>query len=34
METHWEKSAGDKDRFAFRVAFMDDPDNGQGADPG
>ena len=33
METHWEKSAGDKDRFAFRVAFMDDPDNGQGADP-
>lgn len=33
MEIHWKKSVGDKDRFAFRVAFMADPDDGQGADP-
>ena len=32
MPTRWERLAGDTDVFAVKVAFMDDPDDGLGAD--
>ena len=32
MPTRWERLAGDTDVFAVKVAFMDDPDGGRGAD--
>ena len=32
MPTRWESLAGDTDVFAIKIAFMDDPDAGQGAD--
>ena len=31
MATHWERLAGDTSAFAIKIAFMDDPDEGQGA---
>ena len=31
MAIHWERLAGDTSAFAIRIAFMDDPDEGQGA---
>ena len=31
MATHWERLAGDTSAFAIKMAFMDDPDEGQGA---
>ena len=31
MATHWERLEGDTSAFAIRIAFMDDPDEGQGA---
>ena len=31
MATHWERLAGDTSAFAIRIAFMDDPDEQQGA---
>ena len=31
MATHWEHLAGDTSAFAIKIAFMDDPDEGQGA---
>ena len=31
MATHWERLAGDTSAFAVKIAFMDDPDEGQGA---
>ena len=31
MATHWERLAGDTSAFATKIAFMDDPDGGQGA---
>ena len=33
MATHWERLAGDTSAFAIKIAFMDDPDEGQGASP-
>ena len=32
MAVRWEKLAGDTATFALKVAFVDDPDSGQGAD--
>ena len=32
MATRWEKLTGDTSRFAVRLAFADDPDDGQGID--
>ena len=32
MPTRWERLAGDTDIFAIKLAFMDDPDGGKGAD--
>ena len=31
MATHWERLAGDTSAFAIKIAFLDDPDEGQGA---
>ena len=31
MAIHWERLAGDTSAFAIRIAFMDDPDEGQAA---
>ena len=31
MATRWERLAGDTDRFAVRMAFLDDPDGGEAA---
>lgn len=33
MATRWERLAGDTSRFAVRLAFVDDPDAGEAADP-
>lgn len=33
MSTRWERLAGDTSRFAIRLAFAPDPDDGRGIDP-
>ena len=33
MPIQWEKLAGDTSRFAIKIAFSPDPDDGQGIDP-
>ena len=33
MQVRWEKLAGDTDRFAVKIAFTVDPDDGLGVDP-